>query len=298
VTEWWTSLAPAQASVECGGKRHRLRWEHGTLQALDHGDAESERTLAALGGQSCTCLDLIEAWDHHRDDLRVLVLGSRGPSDILAVDDDVTTQLGVSRPQVMTSGVAFAGSVGRSSLSRMQRVSAMGRRSSGWTAYGPAGHLPRLPGRMSQKARAESELLALLGLGGGLPERLVATVAAAWQERLQQRTRLPARSRAQLQAALHGRVFAVMRSWLGASGPESQLKMIGEKGKRRLISENGYVRAELPFGWVVDVWAPGLATIWGRFCLSANTDDGCTWRLITVGPDLGSPSVVTLQLGI
>ena len=46
---------------------------------------------------------------------------------------------------------------------------------------------------MSQKARAESELLALLGLGGGLPERLVATVAAAWKERLRQ-TREAARA--------------------------------------------------------------------------------------------------------
>ena len=74
-----------------------------------------------------------------------------------------------------------------------------------------------------------------------------------------------------------------MRSWLGASGPESQLKMIGEKGKRRLISEHGYVRAELPFGWVVDVWAPGLATIWGRFCLSAIPT--------TVGRGASQPSV-------
>jgi hypothetical protein len=297
VIEWWRSLSPAQASVECGGERHRLRWENGTLRALDHGDAESERTLAALGGQSCTCLDLIDAWDHHRDDLRVLVLGSRGPTDVLTVHDDVGAQLGISGPQVVTGGVASAGSVSRSSLTRAQRTSAMGRpRSSGWTAYARVGGPPRPPGRTSRKAQAENELLALLGLGGGLPERLVATVAAAWKERLQQSRRPPARSRAQLQAALHGRVFAVMRSWLGASGPESQLKMIGENRKPKLISEDGYVCAELPFGWLLDVWAPGLATIWGRFCLSAATDDGRTWRLATVGPDLGSSSVVTLQL--
>ena len=91
VTEWWHGFAPAQAaSVECGGNRHRLRWENGTFHALDHGDVESERTLAALGGQSCTCLDLVEAWDQHCDDLRVLVLGSRGPTDIPTAHDDVT----------------------------------------------------------------------------------------------------------------------------------------------------------------------------------------------------------------
>jgi hypothetical protein len=297
VIEWWKSLSPAQASVECGGERHRLRWENGTLHALDHGDAESERTLAALGGQSCTCLDLIEAWNHHRDDLRVLVLGSRGPTDILAVQDEVATQLGIIRPQAVTAGVALASSVTRSSAMRTQRMSAMGRRrSSGLTAYAPVGGHPPPSARISQKAQAENELLALVALGGGLPDRLTATVAAAWKERLQHSRRPPARSRAQLHAALHARVFAAIRSWLGASGPASQLKMIGKNGKPKLISEDGYVRAELPFGWLTDVWAPGLATIWGRFCLAATSDDGRRWRLTTVGPDLGSPSVVTLQL--
>jgi hypothetical protein len=294
--EWWHGLAPAESTVECSGTSHRLRWERGTLDALDHGDVESERALAALGGQSCTCLDLVEAWDHHRDDLRVLVLGSRGPTDLLNVNDDIGGQLGVNRVQVVTGGGGFARPGARASATLTQRISAMGRRtSSGGTAYAPLA--PQPPGRMSHKARAENELLALLGMGGGLPERLVATVAAEWTKRLREGARMPARSRAQLQAALHGRVFAVMRGWLGPTGTVSELKMIGEQGKPKLVGEDGHVHAELPFGWLAEVWAPGLATIWGRFCLSANTDDGRTWRLTTVGPDLGSPSIVTLQLG-
>ena len=72
--------------------------------------------------------------------------------------------------------------------------------------------------------------------------------------------------------------------------------MIGESDQPRLTSEDGVVRAELPFGWLVDVWAKDLATIWGRFCLAAATSDGRTWRLTTVGPDLGPPSLITLQL--
>jgi hypothetical protein len=87
-----------------------------------------------------------------------------------------------------------------------------------------------------------------------------------------------------------------MRPWLGGSGLESRLTMIGEGGSPKLTREDGAVRAELPFGWLVDVWAKGLATIWGRFCLAAVSDDGLTWRLTTVGPDLGPPSLVTLQL--
>jgi hypothetical protein len=150
---------------------------------------------------------------------------------------------------------------------------------------------------VSGRAWAEAELLALLALGGGLPERLVATVAATWRERLMRTRRPPARARAQLQAALHGRVLAVTRAWLGASGSRISLTMIGENARPRLVGDDDRVRVELPFGWLVDVWAQGLATIWGRFCLAAGTDDGRTWTLTTIGPDLAGPSQVTLQLG-
>jgi hypothetical protein len=294
VIEWWQGLAPAQSEVDCAGNRHRLRWENGTLDALDHGDVESERTLASLAGETCTCLDLVEAWDHHRDDLRVLVLGSRGPTDIVAAQQ---AELGVTRRRRSGAGVARAGASGPVFLGPVQTAPAMGSRSSRATARMRFGRLPQPPDRESQNAHAENELLALLGLGGRLPERLVATVAAAWKERLQHRPRPTVQSRAQLQAALHGRVLAAMSGWLGASGPKSKLVMIGERRTPKLMQEADRVRVELPFGWLVDVWAQGLATIWGRFCLSASTDDGRTWRLTTVGQDLGSPSVITLQLG-
>ncbi|MGH2887198.1 MAG: hypothetical protein ACRDPA_31635 [Solirubrobacteraceae bacterium] len=87
------------------------------------------------------------------------------------------------------------------------------------------------------------------------------------------------------------------RTWLGASGSRISLTMIGEKAKPRLVADEDCVRVELPFGWLVDVWSQGLATIWGRLCLAARrTDDGRTWTLTTIGPDLAEPSVITLQL--
>jgi hypothetical protein len=290
VKSWWLGLAPAQATVSCGGHEHRLRWEDGELGALDHGDVESERTLAALGGERCTCVDLLEAWERHRDDLRVLVLASRGPTDPVVGQEDQSAQFGVARPQIARARgvVPSRARFGQTGMV----VTSMGRavaRPSGWTAYGPSG-------RASQQAEAENELCALLSLGGGVPERLVATVATAWRERLVQPGRTPTRAKPQLRAALHGRVFAAMRTWLGGSGLESELKMIRENEEPRLISDGGVVRAELPFGWLVDVWAKDLATIWGRFCLSATTDDGCSWSLVTVAPDLGSPAVVELLL--
>lgn len=249
---WWLGLSPAQATIACGEHQHRVRWEAGSLHALDHDDPEGERTLAALGGQRCACVDVLDAWERHQDDPRVLVLASRGRCDQLAPHEEL-------------------GAV------------------SGWTGYGPAG------GRPSRRAQAENELIALLGLGGGVQERLVATVAAAWRQRLGHADRALSRARPQLRAALHGRVFAALGDWLGTSGLECELSMIGERAEPKLISEDGAVRAELPFGWLVEVWARDLATIWGRFCLAATTTDGRSWRLTTVGPDLGPPALITVQ---
>jgi hypothetical protein len=59
---WWALLPPAQTGVSCGGRTHQLRWSEGTLIALDHPDAEGERVLAALGGDRCECIDLVESW--------------------------------------------------------------------------------------------------------------------------------------------------------------------------------------------------------------------------------------------
>ena len=52
---WWLGLLAAQATVACGDDTHRLRWEHGALQALDHDDPEAELALSALGGERCAC---------------------------------------------------------------------------------------------------------------------------------------------------------------------------------------------------------------------------------------------------
>jgi hypothetical protein len=245
MSAWWLGLAPAQATVTCADHLHRLRWEDGELRALDHDDPDGERALAALGGLRCTCTDLLNVWARHRDDARVLVLASRGPTDQLA---------------------------------------SSGRR----------GPVPRGPG--SHLAGADNELVTLLGLAGGLQDRLVATVAASWRDRLRQPDSALLSVRPQLDAALHGRASTAIHGWLGATAGESRTSMIGEDGEPKLIREDDVIRAELPFGWLIDVWAKGLATIWGRFCLASSTSDGRAWRLTTVGPDLESPALITVTL--
>jgi hypothetical protein len=224
VSAWWAGLPAAQATVECGGELHRLRWEAGALGALDHGDVEGERTLAALGGERCACVEFLAAWERHAADEQVLVLARRGPAD--RIGDDA-------------HGAVFVHA-------------------------SPHGHGPLV-------GPQDVDLKALLRLGGGLPDRLVATVVAAQAgEPLSPR----------LHAALYGRVLFALRGWLDLPdfSPE-----FGVADTPSLSRE----RVEVPVSWLTDVWARGLTTVLGRFCLAAETDDGRVFTLTTVGPDLG-----------
>jgi hypothetical protein len=278
---------PGTDDGACAGRHHRIRWDAGQLSALDHEDLEGERALAALAGQRRPCIDLLDAWERHQDDARVLVLATRGPADLLAASDDRYPHLGLGQPQVLQGPRWLARRRRRRGFSSMG-PQAVAIHSAGWTRSAT--------GRISKAAQAESELIALLTLGGGLHDRLVATVAAAWKERLRQPDGARARVRPQLQAALHGRVFDTIQRWLGGPALQTQLRMIGEAEKPTLVAEDGVLRAQLPFAWIVDVWAKGIATIWGRFCLAATRQDAQTWRLLAVGPDLGPPAPITLQL--
>jgi hypothetical protein len=280
MTSWWLGLADAEAIVPCGEHEHRLRWHRGQLQALDHGDPVDERALAALGGDPFPCIELFDAWERHRADLHVLTLGSRGPIDPLRIDPDALSPGGGSRPLGRPRPMA----AGRGSATIML----------GGAARGPRG------GRVSAVARDESELVQLLSLEGGLQDRLQATVAASWARRLRSGHRQVTRSRPQLHAALHGRVLAALSAWQGGTGAGLEVTMIDEDAPRSLTLIDGRIHAELPFAWLVEVWARGLATVFGRFCLTADTSSGRRWTLTTVGPDMGELAtiVVTLPGGV
>jgi hypothetical protein len=231
MSAWWLGLPPAETLVECGGARHRVRWEAGEVSAPDHADLDGERTLAALGGERCVCADVVDAWAAHAADERVLVLGRRGPSDRIVV-----REWGVVDEEQMH--------------------------------YGPMSSMPDVP------KTPDARRLALLSLPGAFPDRLVATVAAGLSE---------AAPSPVLHAALYGRV----REVLG----EIDVELLAPGASPSLTRE----RVALPFSWVAGVWARGLATLLGRFVLSAETVDGRTWRLVTV-TDFGPPELVRLEL--
>jgi hypothetical protein len=292
---WWSGLPPAQSILPCGEHHHRLRWEAGALHALDHDDPEGERALAALGGERHPCLDVLDAWSRHADDPRVLVLASRGPADPLAAEAGWVAQLGTSQ----AAGARVIPSLPRTSTRALLRMPARRRaitaaRARAGVTSVAAGAPPA--GQLSLRTRAESELVALLGLGGGLQDRLAATVAAAWAGRLQRGDPASAGTRATLHASMHGRLAAAVRVWLGRNDLEFELELIEAPRPPTLTGRHGAVQAELPFGWLAEVWSRGLSTVWGRFCLAAATEDGITWTLTTVGPDLGPPAPIRIEL--
>jgi hypothetical protein len=272
---WWLGLAPAQAAVRCNGHTHRLRWEAGRVLALDHDDPSGERALAALGGERCACTDLLDTWQAHERDALVLALASRGPTDLLAAQDDEQQRAGAQvRRRRPTAAPAWRAGTGT--------VHVFGQRRAGVGATPTGG-------------QSELALGALLTLGGGLPDRLVATVAAHWRRQLLAGADDVAGVRAQLSAALYGRVLASLRPWRGSDGG-LDLRMVPEGAEPVARERDGAAQLELPFGWIGEVWARGLAIVWGRFCVSARSDDGLRWALATVGPDLGAPATITLQL--
>lgn len=279
---WWLGLAPAETTVVCAGQTHRLRWQGGQLEALDHGDPDAERTLAALGAESCTCVDTLDAWAHHEADLRVLALASRGPTDLLFHPPAQSTQ-GASA--AISGGFSISSSPNRARRSRPMA----------YMSGGPA-HVFGTQARGTGKPRPEDELIDLLRLGGGLPGRLAGTVAAACTERLERPRSQRSSMRPQLQAALYGRACAAIRPWLEENNSEIRVSTIKSAERPSLTIDHQTILARLPFRWLIDVWAKGLATISGRFCLAARTVDGQVWNLVTVGPDLGAPSRINLEV--
>jgi hypothetical protein len=144
------------------------------------------------------------------------------------------------------------------------------------------------------KQRDGAELLKLLALDGGIPDRLQAHAAGAWTRRLH--TGHPTLDSAlpQLRAALYGRLLAALRVWLDEPQLSITVTMVDASSDRTVERSADAVAIALPFAWLTEVWARGLATVFGRFCLGAHTDDGIHWTLDTVAPDL----TTTAQLSI
>lgn len=279
---WWQNHPPAEMSVDCAGQQHRVRWQNGALVLLDHEDPEGERTLAALGGDSCECVEILGSWERHRDDLRLLVLASRGGNDpIVHIGEQAISRMR-SVPAI------FAGTPPQNRLRR-----AVQRSPGGWVGYSPL-----LGGRRRTTINTQQdELLSLLRLGGGLSDRLIAMVLADWTERLSRDDERVADERAALTVALYGRVATALRGWLNEPDLPITLDMIDPKDSPELVRESEGIHARLPFRWLIDVWARGVAIILGRFATKLLDAEDERQRVLTVSPDLSDVRPVTISIG-
>jgi hypothetical protein len=162
----------------------------------------------------------------------------------------------------------------------------------------PTGKQPPIRARMTRPAVGQGgpdeKLIALLSLGS-LTNRLTAGVASHWAEQL----RLDdggGPAQAALQAALHGRVTAALRAWLGRADLRIDVTMVPESDPAGLAQDGDGLAVQLPFAWLADVWARGLSMVWGRFALAAVREVPNRVVLSTVGVDLGAPQPMTVEL--
>jgi hypothetical protein len=278
---WWHGLPPAQTTIPCTGRIHRLRWAAGEVRATDHEDADAQTVPPHT-----PCGRMLAVWDRHAADLTVLVLSSRGPADSLASGPGAPALPGPAAPLRPTrQGPGRGQGVHSVAGAAMPRAAGARTFSSDYTV--PAG---------GELTAADDEFIALFALAPPMQDRLAATVIADWTRRLRDaggsgpRVSAPA-----LQAALYGRVTAALRAWTGRSGLLARVVMIGEADPPGLTRAGGRVTARLPFGWLDDVWAKGLATTGGRFCIAATPSDRGGWVLSTVGQAFGSPRATTQE---
>ena len=306
---WWALLPPAQTGVSCGGHTHQLRWSEGTLSALDHPDAEGERVLAALGGDRCECIDAVESWGAHGEDLEVLAIGPRSAADKLTIGPDEIAQLqgGMWRPPASSSILSYARLRPRGTLPALLRARLTPHRAAQplMSAFSSGAHIagsgsayvmrgPRRQGQPERDAERRAGLLSLLALGSEFQFRLSATVAAAWAEGGSRAGDAGSR-RPALVAALAGRVAPAAAAWLRTDpdlvdvapheGPGwGRLQASGTGSERRLS-------VALPVGWLASVWAAGIAVTAGHLIVAVTQ---AAWPDATVLglPEPGADAVI------
>lgn len=280
----WRWYTPTQTAIECSGETHWVRWENGQLTPLNH--TAGEETLAALAGEQPACFDLIKLWTRHSEDLRVLILASRGPNDPLLAQPATSNPPGRSLTARASTAVAAM---------RPRAVMAPGpglRGSFGW-ASAVARPMPAIrpvaPAPMMNFA--DDPVARLLSLSGPLADRLVAAVSTTWADRLGSGDSEAVERAPTLTAALYGRATAALRIWLGAPRLATGITMIGEDESAHIRRDDEGIEAALPFSWVPHVYSRGLSVLLGRFVLKVAEADQERIVLDTVGPDLQTKPV-------
>lgn len=252
--------------IDCGGARHRLLWRNGELQAPDHVDIDGERTLAVLGGTTCACVEALDAWFRHSDDVALLSALTRGPGE------------NVEGPRRPRSGwMAYA---------PLQAWPPSG--GSGMVAVARRGQVGVAPG-----AEPPDDLEVLYGLGPVLGARLVAAVTRRCLERAAAGdvATMPA-----LRASLTGRAGRALSIWINGALPV-RVEAAAPDEPPTLGRDGDELVAVLPLDWVADIWGRGLATVGDRFVVEGHERGDGAMVLSGVAPDLDSVETITVLMG-
>ena len=226
---WWEGLAPLEVAGPEDVPDHRLAWAAGELELTAHPDPEAEQALGALGGERCSCLDVLEAWVATHEDGSILTVGARGGDDVVRPPVEAVLELRADlRRWRATSGSL----VEEARLSRDTRA---------------VDRLAAVAGPAERVASRRLGALLLLGLDPVLLHRLQASVAAGFEGR--------ADRRAALEVATAARAVPALRAagWSGAGPGDVRLARDGE------AAVVGTDEAVLPVGWLASVWGRGLA---------------------------------------
>lgn len=262
---WYEGLAPVRVELPVGpASSHRITWDAGALTLDAHPDAEAEDVLAALGGERCPCLDVLDAWQAQLRQPDVLVIGRRHPGEHVRAD--------------------------RTVLSRLEREAA--RWQAQWQAAGDdlrtagdaaaAVRLRRIAEPAERRARIRLGFVRILALDAELQDRLVATVVAGAEARWHD-DEFRAANCDRLHAALAGRALPPLLETgilpAGATDADGlaaiELLDPGEPatveavpaGRRRNATDIG-ISVRLPLSWLTNVWARGVSVVDGQFVVA------------------------------
>lgn len=296
-------LPVATATLECQGESHTIRWEAGDLVAMDHDDPEGERALAALGGTGMVCIDVLNAWQKHRRDPRLLTVCTRGPGDPVQPWPRGQGPVG----QGQTFGPVTTLMRGRATGNSFLRARG-GRMAQGGSTFGGGGAIsaaagsrpgrPGIPAGRADEGDRLASLEMLVGLGSQVPVRLVATVTAHLLADLASGAEGSASVVPALQASLFGRAHNALVNWLEGSAMVATVE-VAEPGAPAAVERapvGGEVRALLPLSWVAEVWGRGLTVVAGRLVLGVLEATPERTVMETLGPDWGPPRAVAIEL--
>jgi hypothetical protein len=292
-----TTFDAATATIDCSEQTHTIRWEAGELIAIDHGEAEGELALAALGGTNVACLDVLTSWRRHRHDHRLLSALTRGPGDVIPPDDDQRNPGGRAIYTLRRMRM------GRGAPAVRSRARMMGGGRSGQATFYAVGgaRAGAAPLGMASPPSADppsddEQIETLARLGGTMPWRLAATVTAALLEPATSADTPSSSPTPALTASLFGRARTTLSTWYGDPSLHIDLEVIQPAETPHLEAHPTHgIRVALPLSWVADVWGRGLAVLAERFTLAVLETGPDRFVVDTIGHDLHTRRQVAVQ---